>query len=154
MWVLYWKLFGTLEVSSTDLIPAGFCSQKLWGLSSWHWNPGLGILVCVWEPSLCDIPPEFLCTTHGYETSQAHVAASPTSLDGCDFFNSVVVRLPFNLISNGSEWWLIYILFVPWLEIKPATLAYQDDTPTNSATWQEPTFYFYLFFHKEDPFYF
>ena len=35
-----------------------------------------------------------------------------TSLDGCGFSNSVVVRLPFNLISDGSERWLFYILVV------------------------------------------
>ena len=41
-----------------------------------------------------------------------HICAPPTSLDGCDFFDSIVVRLPFNLISDGSEWWLSYILVV------------------------------------------
>ena len=30
------------------------------------------------------------------------ICAPPTSLDGCGFFNSVIVRLPFNLISLGS----------------------------------------------------
>ena len=38
------------------------------------------------------------------------VSAPPTSLDGCGFFNSLVVRFPFYLISNGSERWLFYIL--------------------------------------------
>ena len=38
-------------------------------------------------------------------------------MDGCGFFNFVVVRLPFNLISDGSEWWLFYILvaILMWL---------------------------------------
>ena len=27
----------------------------------------------------------------------------PTSQDGCGFFNSLVVRLPFNVIPDGSE---------------------------------------------------
>ena len=36
---------GTPEVSSTNSIPVRFCSQKLWGLIFWHWNPGLGGIV-------------------------------------------------------------------------------------------------------------
>ena len=32
--------------------------------------------------------------------------------DGCGIFNSVVLRLPFNLISDGSECWFFYILVV------------------------------------------
>ena len=34
------------------------------------------------------------------------------SLDGCGFFISIVIRFPFNSISDGSEWWLFYILVV------------------------------------------
>ena len=40
------------------------------------------------------------------------MCAPSTSLDGCGFFNSIVVRLPFNSISDGSECWLFYILVV------------------------------------------
>ena len=47
----YKELLGALEVSSTDIIPAGFCSQKLWGLiflvlEPWAGGPceGLGLL--------------------------------------------------------------------------------------------------------------
>ena len=47
--------------------------------------------------------PKFLSTTHGYGTSPFCISTLPTSLDGCGFFNSVVVRLPFNSISDGSE---------------------------------------------------
>ena len=41
------------------------------------------------------------------DVGSAHsiVSVPPTSLDGCGFFNNnvVVVRLPFNSISDGSE---------------------------------------------------
>ena len=57
-----------------------------------------------------DIPPEFLSTTHGCQASPFHICSPTTSLDGCRFFNSVAVRLPVNLISDGSE--LVYILVV------------------------------------------
>ena len=40
-----------------------------------------------------------------------HLAPHTTSLNG-DFFNSIVVRHPFNLISDSSEWWLFYVLVV------------------------------------------
>ena len=33
----------------------------------------------------------------------AGFTSAPLLLDGCGFFNSVVIRLPFNLISDDSE---------------------------------------------------
>ena len=38
-------------------------------------------------------------------------------VDGCGFFNSMVVRLPFDLISESSEWWLFYssVVIFMWL---------------------------------------
>ena len=48
----------------------------------------------------------------GYGTSPFYIYALGTSLGGYDFFNSIVVRLPFNLTSEGSERWLFYILVV------------------------------------------
>ena len=56
---------------------------------------------------------EFLPTTCGWETSLFCICALPTSLNGCAFFSSTVVRLPFNSISDCSEW-LFYILVVIW----------------------------------------
>ena len=52
MWVLQQEVLGAPAVSSTDLIPTGFCSQKLWGLiflalEPWAAGPGvvgLGLL--------------------------------------------------------------------------------------------------------------
>ena len=70
--------------------------------------PGTGTLGCgVWceagTPCSQDIPPSFLSTIRGCRNNPFHVSAPPTSLDGCDFFNSIVIRLPFNLISDASE---------------------------------------------------
>ena len=54
---------------------------------------------------------EFLCISKTGATVLARLVESHiwhqlamygTSLDGCGFFNSVVVRLPFNLISDSS----------------------------------------------------
>ena len=54
------------------------------------------------DPCSQDTPPEFLSITCRCGTILFCISVPPTSLDGCGFFNSVVVRLPFNLIS-GSE---------------------------------------------------
>ena len=40
-------------------------------------------------------------------SSQLRVSAPPTSLDGCFFFNSLVVRLPYSLI-----FWQFWLFFV------------------------------------------
>ena len=63
-------------------------------------------------PPSRDVSPEFLSTTLECGSSLFQICALPTSLDGCIFFNSIVVRLPFNSISDSSEWWLFYILIV------------------------------------------
>ena len=60
---------------------------------------------CSW-----DILPEFLSTTGRCEISPFHICTSITSLVGCGFFKSVVVRLPFSSISDSSKWWSPYIL--------------------------------------------
>ena len=68
--------------------------------------PGTGILCWgAWygtgTPRSWNIPPE--STTCICGTSLFCVSISPTSLDGCVFFNSVVVRFPFRSISDGSS---------------------------------------------------
>ena len=63
-------------------------------------------------PHSQDIPPQFLSTTHGCGTRPFHISTPPTSLNGCGFFNSVVIRLPFNSISDVPEWWWFYNLAV------------------------------------------
>ena len=108
-----------------------FVARHYGYLSSWHWNPGLGALCGIGTPCSWDIPPEFLSTTCGYGTRPFHISTPPTSLDGCGFFNSVVVRLSFSSIYDGSEWWLLYISFVilMWLckEVSCVYLCYHLD---------------------------
>ena len=79
--------------------------------------PGTGTLGCgalcgAGTPHSWYIPPEFLPTTCGCGTSLFSMSAPFTYLGGCGFFNSMVVRLPFKLISDGPEWWLFYSLAV------------------------------------------
>ena len=92
-------LLGFVARSYLDYLP----SSGTLSLGTW----------CVAEiPCSWDIPSNILSTTPGCRTGLFHVSAPCTSLDGCGFFNSVVVRLPINLISDGSEWWWFSILVV------------------------------------------
>ena len=86
-------------------------------------------------------PPKFLSTTPGCGTSPFHLCAPPTSLDGCDSFNSLVVRLPSNLIPNASEWWLFHILVVilMWLYEKASHLCLN-----HHLDWNSPNFFWVL----------
>ena len=112
--------------------------------------PGPGTLGwgawCEAETPCClDIPLGFVSMTRGQGTSPFHICASPTTLDVHGFFNSIVVRLPFNLISNGSEWWLFHILVVilMWL-CEEVTMSDYTSILTRSPS----TFYFLnLFFN-------
>ncbi|KAF6125464.1 hypothetical protein HJG60_009905 [Phyllostomus discolor] len=107
VWVLSKEPFRTPAASSTDSVPTGFCSQKFWGHSSWNWNLGLGwgllegtgVGLGLFAPqiSLLNFYP------YRYEASLFHVRTPPTSLNGCGFFNSVAVLLPFNSISGVPE---------------------------------------------------
>ena len=102
MWVLEEELLGAPAVSFPDSIPNGFCSQKLWGLKFLALESWLGSWCGAGTPHFQDIIPEFLSTTQECGTSLFHACSHPTSLGGCGFFNSVVVRLPFNSISNSA----------------------------------------------------
>ena len=74
----------------------GFAARSYGGFSPWQWNPGLGGAWCgAGTPCSQDMAPEFLSTTHG--------CAPPICLDGGGFFNYVVIRFLFNLISDSSE---------------------------------------------------
>ena len=73
---------------------------------------GHGAWCGAWTPCSQYILPEFLSTTCGCGTSHFCISAPLTSLDGCSFFSSTVVRLPFNSLSASSEWWLFYSLVV------------------------------------------
>ena len=62
MLVLEEELLGAPEVSSTDLIPTGFCSQKLWELifltlEPWAGRPGVGLGLLALEISLLSFYP-------------------------------------------------------------------------------------------------
>ena len=86
-----------------------FCSQ-LWGLivlALESWTRGL---LWIELPTPQISLPSFY--PRGCEASQFQVHTLATSLYGCGFFNSIVVRLPFSSISNDPEWWLFYILVV------------------------------------------
>ena len=89
-------------LSFTVSIPTGFYSLKLWrliflALEPWAGAPGVGLgpfppeihlLIFICHIRVCDQPS--LCLWASYQ--------SRTS-----FFNSIVVGLPFSLISNDSE---------------------------------------------------
>ena len=105
---------GTAEGSSSllhRLSPHWFSHQQVVGT----YCPGTGTLGWgAWcrSGTPLDIPPKFLSATRGCGSSPFCFRVSPTSLDGCGFFNSIVVRLPFSSISDSCEWWLFYILVV------------------------------------------
>ena len=92
--------------------PVVFVARSCGCLSTWHWNLGLGSLVWAWDSSLLRYPSQILSTTCGCGISPFHVCILPTSLDGCGFFNSIVIRLPSNSISDSFECWLFCILVV------------------------------------------
>ena len=142
----------TPEISSTDSDPTGFCSQMLWGLTFLVLRTWAGGALCeAGTPHSQDIPPKFLSTTHGCGTRLFCVSTSPTSLDGWSFFNSIVVRLPFNSISDGSEWWLFYILIVTliWLckEAKRVYLCHLLDQKSSHSFFKK--YFMYVFLERE-----
>ena len=98
---------GTPGVSSTDSIPVSFCSQILWGLiflalEPWAEVHGVGLGFLTPKISLSSFYPP-----HVFGTRLFCVSALPTRLDGCGFFNSVVVRRLFNSI---SQFWVMVAL--------------------------------------------
>ena len=104
MWVLQEELLGTPEVSSINSIPTGFCSQKYGGLIflalvPWAGGPVVGLGLLIPKISL------FNYIYHMWVWDQTIPCLHPSYQFGWMwfFFNSVVVRLPFNLISDGSK---------------------------------------------------
>ena len=99
---------------SHQLNPHRFLQAEVTG----SYLPGTGTLgrraLCgSGTPRSCDIPLEFLSTTCAYGTSPFLICAPPSyPSDGCGFFNSIIFKLAFNSIPDGSEWWLFYILAV------------------------------------------
>ena len=102
--------------------PRVYAARSCGDLSSWHWNPGLGDLVWGWDSLLLKYPSWiFIHHTWG-GTSPFCIFAPLTSLNGCGFLNSIVVRLPLNSISDGSE--LMAVLCFSCREKRWATSAY------------------------------
>ena len=101
------------EIVGTYVPGTGILGWGAWWRGYLVWEAWYGVSI----PHSWVIPLEFLSTICGSGTSPFCISAPPTSLDGCGFFNSVVVWLPFYLISDGSEWWLLYILvlILMWL---------------------------------------
>ena len=82
VWVLQEELLRAPAASSTNLILAGFLSQKLWGLTflaleSWAGWTGVGLGLLAPEISLPNFYPQ------GFGASLFWVHTSPTCLDGC-----------------------------------------------------------------------
>ena len=95
------------------LNPHCFLQPEVVETSLWHWNMGLGSWCGAGIPCSWDIPLKFLSTSHGCRNSPFHTCTLPTSMDEYVYFlNFIVVRLPFNSISDGSESWPFYILVV------------------------------------------
>ena len=97
---------GLLKFLPPTQSPLVFAARIYKDLFSWHWNLGLGGLV--WDSSLLRYPSQIFITIHGSGTSPFCVSAPLTSLDGCGFFHSIVVRFPFNLISDCFKWIVLH----------------------------------------------
>ena len=67
------------------------------GTGTMGWGPGVGLGLLAPEISLPDFYP------HGCGASSFCVHTPPTGLDGCGYFNSIVVRLPFSLTFDVPE---------------------------------------------------
>ena len=119
-WVLQPEVMGTYLPGTGMLSSGAWCGPR---------TP------CSW-----DVPPKFLSTTCGHGTSPFRICAPPTSLDGCSFFNSIVVRLPFNSIFDSSEWPLFHTsaVILMWLCEKASCvyLCWHLD-------WKPPMFFCY-----------
>ena len=94
--------------------PLFFSARSCGNWPSWHWNPGLGNLVWGWYSSLLRHPSQIFIHHIQMWDQPVLCCHRSYSLDGYGFFNSVLTRLPFNLIFGGSEWWLFCVLVVIW----------------------------------------
>ena len=94
------------------------CSQKLWGLISLALERWAAGLLWGWDsPLLRYVSWTFIY--HMWMGDQSvYISTPPTILDRSGFFNSIVVRLPFNSISDRSEGWSFYIwvVILMWLD--------------------------------------
>ena len=88
-----------IPVSSTAPIPTGYYSQKLWELIFLTLEPWAGWYGVSGVPYSWGI--SILSTTVGCGTARSASLRLWTHLDECDFFNSLVVGLPYQSIF----WW-------------------------------------------------
>ena len=86
-----------LSTQSPLVFTARSCGTYLPSTGTLGWEPGVGLGLLTPKIFLSNFYP------HEYGASPFHVHACPSSVDGCGFFNSVVVRLPFNSISDVPE---------------------------------------------------
>ena len=98
-------------LSSTSSIPTGFYSHKLWWPLFWHWNAGLGGLLCSWDPSFRRYPSQFLSATHGCGSSQFCISVPPTSLvvSSLTLYRRTSIQL--------GIWWF-WMMVVLWVSCK------------------------------------
>ena len=120
-----------LAVSPTTDIPMALYSQRFWGFIFLCWNPGLFSLCLlpscsswfirtwIWDHLAYWLPPHLpvLPSTSLSSPPQLPISAPPTSLGECFFFNSLVIGLPYNLISGslGCVLFLSLLLSFFWL---------------------------------------
>ena len=80
-----------------------FSARSYGDFFSWCWKPELMGLVLGWDSSLMRYPSEIFIH-HMWVRDQSVLCLHPSySLDGCGFLNFIIVRLPFNSISDGAE---------------------------------------------------
>ena len=100
------ELPGNPAVSSTGSFSTAFCSQKFWGLiflalQLWTGRLDMGLTHLTPEISLLNF---YLPYVGVALACSSFLHLRPFYQSGWMWFlNSVVVRLPFNLISDGSE---------------------------------------------------
>ena len=76
------------------------------GTLSWR-RSGVGLGLLAPEMVLLNFYPQHV------DVATVHSASPPLlQSDGCGFFNSIVVRIPFKCISDSSEWWVFCNLVV------------------------------------------
>ena len=108
------RLLRILQFLPLPQPPLVFTARSYGDLSSWHWNSGLGGLMWGWDPSLWKYSSQFLSTIHACGTtcsmSSQPVCLYPSYLPGwIDFFNSLLVGLPYSLM---FWWfWVIVVLY-------------------------------------------
>ena len=103
LWLFCNYLFVILNPLASSPIPTHLVTIKM------LWDPGSGAWRGAGSPH--SRYPSWIFIHH-MGIRLICISAPATSLDGCEFFNPVVVELPFYSILDGSEWWMFYILVV------------------------------------------